>query len=165
MTNSAKEITFRPIGTIRTPFKTQNGAPRQPSCSEGAEGTIHIFPEFREGLADLDGFERVWILFLMDRSREYKMKVVPYLDAVERGVFATRAPSRPNYIGLSAVRIIDVDIYSGMVRVKDVDILDETQIIDIKPYIPENDSHPDSKTGWMQLIKDVKKTADGRFSS
>ena len=164
MIDSDNKLTLRPIGIIRTPFKTQSEAPRQPAYSDGAEGVITILPEFREGLADLDGFERIWVLFLIDRSKDYRMKVIPYLDVVERGVFATRAPSRPNYIGLSAVRILDVNLSSGTVRVKEVDMLDETQIIDIKPYIPENDSHPDSKTGWLQHIKNKSKTADGRFS-
>ena len=164
MSVNTNKITFQPIGIIRTPFTSQQGTPCQPAFSGGAEGTIHIYQEFREGLVDLDGFDRIWILFLLDRSKDYKMKVIPYLDTVERGVFATRAPSRPNFIGLSAVRIVGVDESSGTVRVKDVDILDETQIIDIKPYIPENDSYRDSRTGWFEQVRDKGKPADDRFS-
>lgn len=150
-----------PIGIIHSPFTIVDGTPIQPIYSEGAEGTVEIFPESGPGLSDLDGFERIWLIYLFNRASPAKLKIVPFRDNVERGVFATRAPSRPNPIGLSVVRLLGVD--GLMLRVADIDILDGTPLLDIKPYISEVDSYPNSRAGWWDSRKIDRKNADGRF--
>jgi tRNA-Thr(GGU) m(6)t(6)A37 methyltransferase TsaA len=154
---------FKPIGVIHSPFTKAEGTPIQPIYAEGTEGTVEIFPEFGDGLVDLDGFERVWLIYLFDRASPAKLKIVPFRDSVERGVFATRAPSRPNPIGLSVVRLLSVD---GMtLGVADIDILDGTPLLDIKPYVPRVDSYPDSRAGWWDSRTIDRKNADGRFKN
>lgn len=153
---------FKSIGVIRTPFKEQPGTPIQGVYSEGAEGKIELFPEYVDGLQDVSGFDRVWLVYWMDRSAKAKLKVMPYRDTQERGVFATRAPSRPNPIGLSCVRVTGVS--GNVISIRDVDMLDGTPLLDIKPYMPEFDSYPESKAGWFDEKRDARTQADGRFS-
>ncbi len=136
------DILFSPIGLIRTPHNSPQGAPIQPAAAAGIPGEIQIFEDYKEGLADLKGFDRIWLIYFFDRAKPFKLKVIPYLDIVERGLFATRAPSRPNPIGLSCVRLSDVDVKTGILKVLDVDMLDNTPLLDIKPYISNIDSHP-----------------------
>jgi len=162
--NPKDSYIIHPVGRIRTPHTAQTGAPIQPSCAKDAEGVVEIFPEFREALTDLEGFERIWLIFWCDRAKSHRLKVVPHRDVVERGLFATRAPSRPNPIGISAVRLNEVNLSQGTLLVRDVDLLDKTPILDIKPYIPSFDSHPVSKGGWLDAAGHRRKTADGRFS-
>lgn len=119
-----------------------------------------VFEPFLDALADLAGFERLWLLYHLDRAAAFKPRVVPYRDTVERGLFATRSPSRPNPIGLSAVRLISVE-RDGLL-VEGLDVLDETPLLDIKPYVPEFDSHPSSKAGWFESALKTER-ADGRF--
>ncbi|MDR3633609.1 MAG: tRNA (N6-threonylcarbamoyladenosine(37)-N6)-methyltransferase TrmO [Isosphaeraceae bacterium] len=128
------------IGTIHSPFRESVGTPVQPSSAQPAEGKIEVFAPFTEGLRDLAGFERVWLLFWCHRARPARLSVVPYRDTVERGLFATRAPARPNPIGLSAVRLRS--IVGNVLHVGELDILDGTPLLDIKPYIPLYDSFP-----------------------
>jgi tRNA-Thr(GGU) m(6)t(6)A37 methyltransferase TsaA len=155
------EICFRSIGVIRTPHQAQEGTPIQPSCALGAQGTVILFSEYVEALADVAGFERLWLLFHLHRARRWKPKVVPYRDVVERGLFATRAPSRPNGIGLSAVRVLSVE--GPQIEVEGVDMLDGTPLLDIKPYVPEFDAYPSSRAGWLEQSASPTTTADGRF--
>jgi tRNA-Thr(GGU) m(6)t(6)A37 methyltransferase TsaA len=108
-----------------------------------------LFVPFVEGLRDLAGFERVWLLFWCHRARAAQLSVVPYRDTVERGLFATRAPARPNPIGLSAVRLRS--IVGNVLHVGELDILDGTPLLDLKPYIPLYDSFPTAAYGWMEL--------------
>ncbi len=158
------EIVLYSIGVIRTPHREDAPVPIQPALAKGSEGIIEIFPEYREGLNDLEGFDRIWVLFWMNRAKPYKLKVVPYRDIVPRGLFATRAPSRPNPIGISPVRLLKVDVEAGRLKVAETDILDGTPIIDIKPYSPEFDSHPDAKAGWLDKVKGKRNSADDRFA-
>jgi len=123
-----------PIGLIHSPFKDTGGTPIQPHYAKGVRGTVEIEPKFAEGLRDLDGFERIWLIYWFHRSRSYELMVVPYRDTVPRGLFATRAPSRPNGIGLSSVKLLEVS--GNRLIVEDIDILDETPLLDIKPYVP-----------------------------
>jgi len=157
-----RQIIFRPIGVIHTPYQEQSGTPIQPAYAGGAEGTVVVYPEFAEGLADLDGFERIWLLSHLDRTREARMKVIPYRDTKLRGLFATRAPSRPNPIGLSVVRLLEVK--GDTLRVADVDLLDGTPLLDIKPYVPFFEAHPDSRAGWLEKRRRECVTDDGRFA-
>jgi tRNA-Thr(GGU) m(6)t(6)A37 methyltransferase TsaA len=152
---------FRQIGAIHTPFREATGTPIQPAFGAGVEGEVEVFEEFSAGLADLEGFERIWLIYAFDRAGPGELVVVPYRDSTARGVFATRAPSRPNPIGLSAVRL--VERRGSRLRVADLDILDGTPLIDIKPYVPRFDAHPDSRSGWFEGSATDRRLADDRF--
>lgn len=134
---------LKPIGVIHSPFKQAEGTPIQPSAAKGAEATVEVFEECREALKDLDGFERIWLVCWFHRAAKPRMRVVPYLDDTERGLFAT---SRPNPIGISAVRLLRVE--GNILTVADVDILDGTPVLDIKPYSPHFDCFQPSRSGW-----------------
>lgn len=157
-------IYLEPIGIIHTPHRVQQGTPIQPFAARGIEGDVEIFPEFRKGLADLSAFERVWLLFWCHRAKPFELLVIPYRDVTRRGLFATRAPSRPNSIGLSSVRLLEVNPADGRLRVADVDMLDGTPLLDIKPYVPDFDSYPEAKTGWLEAVRARRERGDGRFS-
>ncbi len=148
------------IGVIHSPHREAAGTPIQPRWAVGIEGTVEVFPEFAAGLRDLDGFDRVWLIYWFDRARATELEVVPYLDTQTHGVFATRAPSRPNAIGLSCVRLQAVD--GATLRVADLDVLDGTPLLDIKPFIPDYDVFPAERVGWYAQAKGTG-IADGRF--
>jgi tRNA-Thr(GGU) m(6)t(6)A37 methyltransferase TsaA len=155
-------IVLEPIGIIHTPHREQAGTPIQPAFAQGVRGSVTIFARYVEALADLDGFERIWLLYHLDRAPVWKSKVVPYLDTVERGLFATRSPPRPNPIGMSAVRLLAVD--GDELRIEDVDILDGTPLLDIKPYVPQFDAYSGARAGWFDGSTSRAGIADGRFS-
>ena len=133
--------------------------PIQPAGAEGVAGTVTVFEEYRAGLRDLDGFSHVVLLYVFHRSEGFKLRVVPFMDTVARGLFATRAPRRPNPIGLSVVRLDRVE--NGLLHVRNVDILDGTPLLDIKPYVPEFDSPASIRTGWLE---EARKTVEQRRS-
>src|SRR5271167_3870501 len=137
------------IGRIHTPFLRAAGTPIQPYRASGTEGFIKLKAACVPGLKDLAGFDRIWLIFWCHRASEAKMLVVPYRDTVERGLFATRAPARPNPLGLSAVRLRS--IVGNVLHVGELDILDGTPLLDIKPYIPLYDSFPTAAYGWMEF--------------
>jgi len=157
------KIEFTPIGTIRSPFTEPEDMPIQPAGAEGVQGTVELFEEFRPGLADLDGFSHIILLYCFHRSRGFRLKVVPFLDSVERGLFATRAPRRPNPIGLSIVRLDSIE--SGVLHIRNIDVLDNTPLLDIKPYVPEFDVRGNVRTGWLEKIsqKAASQKSDDRF--
>lgn len=138
------------IGRARTPWQRREDAPHQPSVAAASEGVVAIAPEFRAALADLDTFERIWLVFLFDRSSGWAAKVKPPRGGPKRGVFATRAPNRPSQIGLTSVAVIGVDATAGEVRVRGIDLLDGTPILDIKPYLPMVDAWPNAGHGWLE---------------
>jgi tRNA-Thr(GGU) m(6)t(6)A37 methyltransferase TsaA len=138
------------IGTARTPWKRREDAPHQPSAAPECHGVIEITTAYRAGLADLTTFARIWVIFLFDRSRGWAAKVKPPRGGPKRGVFATRAPNRPSQIGLTCMALDHVDIAAGLLRVHDIDLLDETPIIDIKPYVPMIDAWPQAGHGWLE---------------
>jgi len=150
-----------PIGTIHTPFTHPAGTPIQPVYADAAEGTVEVFEPFVEGLADLEGFERIWRLYWCHRSASPTMRVIPYRDTREHGLFATRAPSRPNPIGMSAVALRRIERH--VLHVRDVDILDGTPLLDIKPYVPAFDSFPSARSGWLSERRTARTVADRRF--
>lgn len=155
--------TVRPIGVIHTPFLETKGTPIQPAFSDGALGHIEIFPAFVDGLHDLIEFKRIWLIFGLDRSGPPRMKVIPFMDTSERGLFATRSPCRPNALGLSCVRLLDVQ--ENRLSIQDVDMLDNTPLFDIKPYVPRIDSFADSGAGWFDRAASGITHADERFLS
>jgi tRNA-Thr(GGU) m(6)t(6)A37 methyltransferase TsaA len=152
-----------PIGVVHSAFVSATGTPLQPSFAAGTEGSIEIFDAYRDGLRDLDGFERIWVLFWCHRASRAKLTVVPYRDTVPHGLFATRAPARPNPIGLSAVRLLGIS--GNLVRVGELDILDGTPVVDIKPYVSHYDSFPAVRCGWLdgERVKKEALVADNRF--
>ena len=149
------------IGRIRSPFREAAGTPIQPAYAEGVEGQVVLEEPFAEALDDLEGFERVWLVYWMDRAAPFRPRVVPYRDTREHGLFATRSPCRPNPIGLSVVRLLRRE--GRVLHVAGVDVLDGTPLIDLKPYVPEFDAHPASKAGWFEEAGADRRTADGRF--
>lgn len=152
---------LKPIGIIRTAFRKAAGTPIQPSLAGGAKGTVELFPEYVEGLKDLDGFERIWLIYWLDRAPEPRLTVTPFLDDQQRGLFATRAPARPNPIGISPVRLLRV--LGNKLEVAEVDVLDRTPLLDIKPYAPEFDCHPVKRSGWLDRAPRRRTVADSRF--
>lgn len=156
-------IVLKPIGVIHSPFKDLDGMPIQPAGASGVKGSVEVFEEYRTGLKDLDGFSHIVLLYLFHRSQGFSLHVVPYLDTQMRGVFATRAPRRPNAIGLSVVQL-DM-IKDGMLQIQNVDILDGTPLLDIKPYVPEFDTQVKVRTGWLENVKGTVKhrKSDDRF--
>jgi len=156
------EITYTPIGTVHSPFKEPKGTPIQPSASQ-AQGTIEVFPEFVDGLKDLDGFSHIILLYHCHRAGKPELVVRPFMDVESRGIFAIRAPSRPNCIGLSVVRLLKIE--GNILHVEGIDILDGTPLLDIKPYVPEFDSRNAERIGWLEgNVRKVRATRDdGRF--
>ena len=152
---------LKPIGLIHSPFKNQAGTPIQPRfAEESVRGHVEVFEPYVEALDDLEGFERIWLLFHLDRARPWKPKVIPYRDTVERGLFSTRAPARPNPLGLSVVRLLSRQ--GSRLMIGGLDILDGTQLFDIKPYSPKFDAFPESQAGWLDRGQ-VTDQADKRF--
>jgi tRNA-Thr(GGU) m(6)t(6)A37 methyltransferase TsaA len=160
-----KKVVYEPIGVIRTPFKTRENMPIQPSGGKGVEGVAVLRPDLAEALADLDGFSHAYLIYHMHRSRGFSTKVVPFLDTEKRGLFATRAPKRPNPIGISVVRIKRVE--DNKVYFQDVDILDGTPLLDIKPCVRDFDSRQRMRIGWLEGRSRRSRThrSDKRFKS
>ena len=158
------KVDFTPIGIIHTPFLKLEGMPIQPSGAVGVKGTVELLPEYADGLKDLDGFSHIILLFLLHRSEGFDLRVIPFMDSSPRGVFATRAPRRPNPIGLSIVRLSSIE--GSILHIEDVDILDSTPLLDIKPYVPDFDPRGDVRTGWLEhaSLTVAEKRSDGRFT-
>jgi len=157
-------IIYSPIGIIHTPFTDQENMPIQPTGGEGIEGTIEINPKYQSGLQDLGGFSHIILLYHLHLSRGYSLTVTPFLDTEPRGLFATRAPTRPNSIGLSVVRLLDIE--KNILTISDVDISDGTPLLDIKPYVPAMQPTGNVKTGWLDSINTEqisRKRSDDRF--
>ena len=156
-------MNFKPIGIVHSPFKEAIGTPIQPKAAKGIEGTVEVFTEFADGLADLDGFSHIILICNFHLVQKPKLKVIPYMDDQQRGVFSTRAPNRPNPIGISVVRLNRIE--NNILYIQDIDIIDGTPLLDIKPYVPEFDSKEDIKIGWLEkkVNKLLTSKDDGRF--
>jgi tRNA-Thr(GGU) m(6)t(6)A37 methyltransferase TsaA len=139
------DFTIQTIGTIHTPFTDTETTPIQPSRSQ-AVGKVEVYPGFVDGLQDIEGFSHIILLYVFHRSSGYSLSVKPFLDDQRRGLFATRHPCRPNPIGLSIVRLRER--HENELIVEDIDVLDGTPLIDIKPYVPDFDIRTDVRTGW-----------------
>jgi tRNA-Thr(GGU) m(6)t(6)A37 methyltransferase TsaA len=155
-----QELTLQPIGIIRTPYQEKQHAPRQPGIDkENVIGTIELYPDknFDQALEYLNGFERVWIISWFHKNSDWKPKVLPPRSGrTKRGVFATRSPHRPNPIGLSLCKLIDVK--GRVIRVENPDLLDGTPILDIKPYIPYAEAFPDAEIGWLAEVENSEES-------
>jgi tRNA-Thr(GGU) m(6)t(6)A37 methyltransferase TsaA len=156
-------IEYTAIGIIHTPFTKLEGMPIQPAAADGVKGTIDMFEEFHDGLKDLDGFSHIILLYHLHCSRGFKLNVTPFMDTQPRGLFATRAPKRPNPIGLSVVRLDKVE--DGILHIRNIDVLDGTPLLDIKPYVPEFDKPLEIRTGWLEHARKTvsKRRSDDRF--
>jgi tRNA-Thr(GGU) m(6)t(6)A37 methyltransferase TsaA len=145
-----EELEIRIIGYARTPWRRREDAPHQGGIAPDAEGILEIAPQYRPALADLASFERIWLLFAFHRSHGWAPTVKPPRGGPKRGVFATRAPNRPSQIGLTNVLVREVDVARGRVRVQGIDLLDETPLLDIKPYLASVDAWPEASHGWLE---------------
>ncbi len=145
-------LAAKPIGVVRSPYVWRDEAPRQASVGEAQTGVIVLRPGMQNTLASLLGFDYLWVLFWFHHSNGWKHQVVPPRDTVKRGVFATRSPDRPNPIGMSAVRLLAV--VGTKLRIRGLDLLDGTPVLDLKPYIPAYDAFPDAKAGWVDAMKE-----------
>lgn len=157
-------LQYPPIGVIRTPFDDPKGMPIQPTGEPTARGTVKLDPEYGAGLADLDGFSHCILLYHFHAGDdEYSLRPTPFLDDTSRGLFATRAPSRPNSIGLSVVAIESVG--DAQITVSGIDVVDGTPLLDIKPFVPAFDVPTEPTGGWVDSARaDVETTAaDDRF--
>jgi tRNA-Thr(GGU) m(6)t(6)A37 methyltransferase TsaA len=157
-------ITYHPIGVLHTPFQDLRDMPIQPTGVASAPGAAEIFPEYADGLQDLDGFSHIILLYHLHQVHNVALRVVPFLGSEPRGIFATRAPSRPNPIGLSVVRLLRVE--GRTLHLGNVDILDGTPLLDVKPYVPGFDRPARARAGWLQARqRDVKtRRSDSRFT-
>lgn len=158
-----KKIIYKPIGIVHSPFKDVKGMPIQSAGARGIKGTIEVNPSCVEGLKDLEGFSHIFVIYHFHRSKGYSLTVKPFMDDHLRGVFATRAPKRPNPIGISVVRL--KKIKGNILHIEDVDIVDGTPLLDIKPYVPKFDVHKVEKIGWLsEKVKNVSmQKSDERF--
>ncbi|MCP4141503.1 MAG: tRNA (N6-threonylcarbamoyladenosine(37)-N6)-methyltransferase TrmO [Chloroflexi bacterium] len=157
------KVKYTPIGVIHSPFTELSGMPIQPTSKSSARGYLEIYPEFAKGLKDLDGFSHIYLIYHLHKARQAKLTITPFLDTKPHGVFATRAPNRPNPIGLSLVKLERIS--GNKVYVAQLDILNKTPLLDLKPYIPAFENRENIRTGWLEKKSEkVRKTkSDRRF--
>lgn len=159
------KLLYQPIGIIHSPFDEIAGMPIQPTGAAGIRGTLEIFSDYAEGLTDLDGFSHLILLYHFHRAKKVQLILTPFLDSQPHGIFATRAPNRPNPIGLSVVKLVNIE--ENIIEVENVDILDGTPLLDIKPYVPEFDHYSGVHIGWLNRVRDkaASQRSDARFGS
>ncbi len=157
---SSDRIVFQPIGVIRSEHNVPNETPAQPVYAKGCRGRIEILPEFADGLHNIDGFSHVYLIYYFDRAETPKLRVKPFLHDHEHGVFATRAPCRPNPIGLSVVELLNRD--GNVLHFEGADILDGTPLLDIKPFTAKFDGITPTRNGWQDEIDETTAQHRGR---
>ena len=157
------DIRFSPIGIIHTPFEDLKGMPIQPSGAKDVKGTIEVFTEYEQGLNDIEGFSHLILLYHFNKSTGFDLMVTPFLDREKRGVFSTRAPRRPNPIGLSIVEVLGRE--KNRVFIRGIDVLNQTPLLDIKPYVPKFDIKEVTASGWLEKTQkdSVSMKSDDRF--
>lgn len=153
-------ITYKPIGVIRSEHRVSEKTPIQPTYAKGCKGLAEVFPEFSKGLQDLEGFSHVYLIYHFHRSGAARLTFKPFLQDVERGVFATRAPDRPNAIGLSVVELVSRE--GNVLHLDGVDILDGTPLLDIKPYTARFDHVETTRNGWQDEVDEETAQRRGR---
>jgi tRNA (adenine37-N6)-methyltransferase len=156
-------LTYKPIGVVYSPFKEPKNVPIQATAAKGITGTIEIYPEYVEGLKDLEGFSHIILLYHFHLIKGCSLMVKPFLDDNLHGVFATRSPARPNPIGISIVHLTQIENHT--LYIQDIDIVDGTPLLDIKPYVPKFDYRKTTKIGWFnrKINKLATTRDDGRF--
>ena len=156
-------ISYQPIGIVHTSFSNIGGMPIQPVGADKIRGTVEIFQGYAKGLKDLDGFSHIILIYHFHQAQSAKLIVTPFLDTLPHGVFSTRAPSRPNPVGLSVVRLLKIE--QNILHIENVDILNDTPLLDLKPYVPEFDQHQGERIGWLKEAKGRvrNKKSDDRF--
>jgi len=142
------KIKFEPIGIIHSPYTKLHDMPIQPSAARGVKGRVEIYKKYLPALSDLDGFSHIYLLYHFHLTQSVQLKVIPFLDDQERGLFATRAPKRPNPIGLSVVKLIRVEEH--ILHIENIDVIDGTPLLDIKPYVREMEAVEDLRIGWLE---------------
>ena len=155
-------ITYRPIGIIRSEHRAAEETPIQPAYAKGCKGRVEVFPEFAPGLRDVEGFSHIYLVYHFHKAGPAKLRVKPFLQDVERGVFATRAPCRPNAVGLSIVELIRRE--GNVLYLDGVDILDGTPLLDIKPYTAKFDRFETACNGWQDEVEEGVARQRGRRS-
>jgi len=142
------KIKFEPIGIIHSPYTKLHDMPIQPSAARGVKGQVEVYEKYLPALSDLDGFSHIYLLYHFHLTKSVQQKVIPFLDYQERGLFATRAPKRPNPIGLSVVKLIRVEEH--ILHIENIDAIDGTPLLDIKPYVREMEAVEDIRIGWLE---------------
>ena len=157
------ELIFQSIGMIHSPHHELEGMPIQPASAAGVKGTVVVNSAYQEGLKDLDGFSHLILVYYFHQAKSVDLLVKPFLDDTKHGVFATRAPCRPNGIGISIVKLLAVE--GNILNVENLDILDGTPLLDIKPYVPDFDKQAGVQIGWLEKSRGKidKKMSDNRF--
>jgi tRNA (adenine37-N6)-methyltransferase len=139
--------------------------PIQPLSGVGIKGRIHIYEEYEEGLKDIEGFSYLTVIYLLHKINGYSLKVIPFMDTEEHGIFATRSPKRPNRIGISTVKLVRKN--GNVLEIEDMDILNDTPVLDIKPFFPQFDNRENAKAGWLDKNEDLDRKdalkSDNRF--
>ena len=148
------KLTYQPIGTIYSDHQQPKATPIQPVFAQDCEGRIELAPEWVDGLKDLDGYSHMHLLYHLHQAGAPRMRVIPFMDTEERGLFATRHPCRPNPIGLSLVELIGIE--GNVIRFKGADILNGTPLLDIKPFVPRFDQRLDARGGWTEDVNDAQ---------
>jgi tRNA-Thr(GGU) m(6)t(6)A37 methyltransferase TsaA len=141
------ELKLKPIGVVHSPYKDLEEIPIQGRLKREVKGTVDVFPEFSEGLKDLERFSHIILLYHFDCSGEPRLLPKPYLDGEKQGIFAIRAPCQPNPIGLTVVQLLKKE--GNRLEVSGVDMIDKTPLLDIKPYVPKFDAVPEASSGWL----------------
>ncbi len=156
-------VTYQPIGIIRSPYVDVVGMPIQAVAARGVAGTIELAPSLAGGIKDIEGFSHLTLIYHLHLSKGVELEVVPFMDLKAHGIFATRSPKRPNPIGISVVRLTGVE--EGRLLIEDVDIVDGTPLLDIKPYVPAIDDRQTDRIGWfagrVERVQEIR--ADDRF--
>jgi tRNA-Thr(GGU) m(6)t(6)A37 methyltransferase TsaA len=164
ITYKLEQILINPIGVIHTPFHNVENMPIQPIAAEGIIGYIELLPEYVDGLKDLQGFSHITLVYRFHKIIGYNLEVIPFMDTESRGIFATKAPKRPNAIGISTVKLLEID--RNIIHIEQVDMLNGTPLIDIKPFYPRYDNRENVSIGWLEKNKDLPLEmlrADNRF--
>ncbi len=156
----AQEFVFGPIGYVRSSYTNLAQTPIQPVYTDGTQARVEVLPEYEAGLRDLEGFSHIYLIYYFHRAKPAQLILKPYLEDVEHGIFATRAPHRPNAIGFSLVRLVERQ--SNILIVADVDILDGTPLLDIKPFVPRFDYREDVRVGWQEQVGEEAAQTRGR---
>jgi tRNA-Thr(GGU) m(6)t(6)A37 methyltransferase TsaA len=159
-----KDVVYKPIGVVHSPFKVPQDVPIQAATAEGVKGSVEVARGYAEGLRDVEGFSHLILVYHCHLAQSYSLLVKPFLDDGLHGVFATRAPSRPNPVGVSIVRLTKLE--KNVLHIQDVDIIDGTPLLDIKPFVPQFDQREAEKIGWLtgKIDKMCLSRDDGRFA-